>query len=243
MKKWEEYKFKIDVYTPETLPMARCAEYMSELATILGETPYVHFIKVAPGCANLVHRIDIQAVQKVMERTKAVEEGRGTSNQMRAYRDINRKLQEDNGTGTLKKGRARILYFPGKEEESLKLTSVLQQGEVDGEIARVGGTSEPIHILLTSEGEIISGCHAKRSIAKELGKYLFEPVRLYGEGRWERNVEGMWNLTSFSVDRFDVLKETSLSKTILALRGLMGEWKENALEELLKSRHDEEDTN
>jgi hypothetical protein len=25
MKKYEEYKFKIDVFTPDTLPMARCA--------------------------------------------------------------------------------------------------------------------------------------------------------------------------------------------------------------------------
>jgi len=243
MKKWQEYKFRIDVYTPETLPMARCAEYMAELAVILGEAPYVHFVKVARGSATLVHRIDAEAVQKVMERTKAVEGGTGSSEQMRAYRNINRKLQEDNGTGTLKKGRAKILYFPGKEEELLKLTSIQERGEIDGEVARVGGIGDIIPILLTSEGETISGCHAKRNIAKELGKYLFEPVRLYGEGRWERNVEGIWNLVSFSVDRFDVLKETSLSKTILALRGLKGEWKENSLHELLKSRHDEEDTN
>jgi hypothetical protein len=243
MKKWQEYKFKIDVYTPETLPMARCAEYMAELAIILGETPYVHFIKVTAGCANLVHRVEIEAVPRVMERTKAVEKGTGTSDQMRAYRTINRMLQENNGTGTLKKGRANILHFPGKEEESLKLTSVHQQGEIDGEVIRVGGPEEIVPILLASEGETIVGCRAKRSIAKELAKNLFEPVRLYGEGRWERDIEGRWNLVSFSVDRFDVLKESSLSKTILALRGLKGEWKENSLQELLESRHNEKDTN
>ncbi|MBN1156932.1 hypothetical protein JXA85_04910 [Candidatus Woesearchaeota archaeon] len=243
MKKWEEYKFKIDVYTPETLPMARCAEYMAELAAILGETPYVHFIKVGHGSANLVHRIDIEAVPRVMENTKAVEKGMGTSDQMRAYRNVNRMLRENNGTGTLKKGRAKVLYFPGKEEELLKLTSIQQQGEIDGEIARVGGIGEIIPILLTSEGETISGCHTKRIIAKELAKNLFESVRLYGEGRWERDIEGRWNLISFSVDRFEVLKETSLSKTILALRGLKGEWKKNSLQELLESRHNEKDTN
>jgi hypothetical protein len=32
-----EYRFKIGAYTPQTMPMARLAEYMAELAVLLGE--------------------------------------------------------------------------------------------------------------------------------------------------------------------------------------------------------------
>ena len=243
MKKWEEYKFRIDTYTPDTLPMARCAEYLTELATILGETPYVHFMKVGSGSASLAYKVEIEAVPKVIERTSAVKAGTGTSNQMQAYRNINKMLQENNATGTIKKGRSKLLYFPGREEEKDKISAIQQRGEIDGEIICVGGADEIVPILLKSEGIVVSGCRARRTVAKELAKLLFETVRLYGEGRWERNADGIWNLVSFSVDRFDELQEKPISQTILALRGLKGEWKENALEELLRSRHGEEDIN
>lgn len=112
-----------------------------------------------------------------------------------------------------------------------------QQGEVDGEVIRIGGSKEVVPITLEVEGREISGFHAKRIIAKELAKNIFEPVRLYGEGRWNRNADGEWNLNHFMVDRFDVLQESTLSKTVIALRSLKGEWSKDSLNELLESRH------
>ena len=39
------YRFVIEeVYTPETLPMSRLAEYMAKVAALLGERPQVHFV-------------------------------------------------------------------------------------------------------------------------------------------------------------------------------------------------------
>lgn len=237
MKKWEEYKFKIEAYTPDTLPMARCASYLAELANMLGDEHSVHFVKVTPGCTQFIHRIDYEAVPKVRERIIAISKGEGTANEMRAFRQINRMLKEDNGTGVYAKGKAKILQFPGKEEEKLKFSSIQQQGEIDGEVIRVGGSREIVPILLDIEGREISGCHAKRPIAKELAKNLFEPVRLFGEGRWDRSLEGEWSLVSFIVDRFDVLTESTLSQTIVALRGLEGNWNAGSLHEILESRN------
>ena len=42
-----EYRLKIDVFTPETLPMQRLSLYMAELAKLLGEPERVHFVEVA----------------------------------------------------------------------------------------------------------------------------------------------------------------------------------------------------
>ena len=83
-----------------------------------------------------------------------------------------------------------------------------------------------VPILLYVEGREIAGCHANRTIAKELAKNLFEPVRLFGEGRWDRGIDGTWNLVGFTVDRFDVLQESTFSKTIMTLRGFEGEKQE-----------------
>jgi hypothetical protein len=240
MQKYKEYKFKIEAYTPDTLPMARCASYLAELATILGETASVHFVRVASGCAQLVHRVDLEAEPKVKEHARAVANGTGTDNQMRAYRRVNRMLLEDNGTGSLVQGKAKILQFPGKKEEFLNFSSVQQQGEIDGEVIRVGGSKDIVPILLEVEGREISGCHAKRNIAKDLAKNLFEPVRLFGEGKWDRNVDGEWKLIEFTVDRFDVLEESALSKTVIALRGLKGDWGKDSFCELLESRNYED---
>ncbi len=238
MKNWKEYKFKIDVYTPDTLPMARCAMYLEELANMLGETPHVHFVRLEPGSTTLVHKIDIEFAPKVQERTTAVKQNNGTIVEMRAYRRLNTMLKEDKGTGVyLEENDTEIIKFPGEAYELLEFHSIQQQGEVDGEVIRIGGSKDIVPIMLEVEGREISGCHARRSIAKELAKNLFEPVRLYGEGKWNRNADGEWNLNYFMVDRFDVLQESTLSQAVVALRGLKGEWGEDSLNELLKSRH------
>ncbi len=243
MKKWDEYKFKIEAYTPDTLPMAKCASYLAELANILGETPYIHFVRVARGSAQLVHRIEKEAIPKVMNRIIAIAKGEGTVDGMNAYRKINKMLQEDNAKAVLLKGKSNILLFPGNEEEKIKFASIQQQGEIDGEVIRIGGKQDMVPILLSVEGREISGCHASRKIAKDLAKYIFEPVRLFGEGRWDRSTDGDWNLVGFTVDRFDVLEESPLSKTVMILRGIKGEWGKDSLHEILELRNNGSEEN
>ncbi|HNS35719.1 MAG TPA: hypothetical protein PKI70_06375 [Mesotoga sp.] len=233
-----EYRFKIEAYTPDTFPMARCADYLCELANMLGESPYVHFVGLRSGCVEIAYSVDNEAVPKVTERIETIKRGQGTVTEMKAYKRINTMLREDNGRGAIiEDNNAKIIEFPGKEEEALRLASVKQQGKMDGEVIRIGGSKDIVHITLEIEGKEISGFITKRTIAKELAKNLFEPVRLYGEGRWERDEEGEWNLKSFRVDRFEVLKESKLSNTVLELRKFKGEWGKNALKELLDLRH------
>jgi hypothetical protein len=49
-----EYRLKIDVYTPATIPMARLAEYMQEFAVLLGEAKSVHFVRLEEGSLNAI---------------------------------------------------------------------------------------------------------------------------------------------------------------------------------------------
>ncbi|HOD71940.1 MAG TPA: hypothetical protein PKO27_12990 [Deltaproteobacteria bacterium] len=236
----KEYKFKIEAYTPETFPMARCAEYLSQLATVVGETPYVHFVRLESGCVELAYRVDSEAIPKVEERIEKVKRNEGTVVEMAAYRRMNHMLREDNGKAVITSSDGEMLRFPGKEETHIKLASVKQHGKIDGELIRVGGSKEKVPILLDVEGKQLSHFYTTRTIAKRMGNYLFEEVRLFGDGLWERNTEGEWALKVFRVDRFEVLPKRTISETVESLRKLKGEWGEDEIERILNDRHSDE---
>jgi hypothetical protein len=242
MDRGEEYRFQMDAYAPETLPLGRLAGYLEELATLLGEGKFVHLLRLEPGSTVIVSRIDAEAVPKVRERTAAVQRGEGPPDAMRAYGRINRLLREDNGAGVLfEETGAEVIRFPGREDERPEFTLVPQQGELDGEVVRVGGVGESVPVMLQAGGQTLTGIYAKRSVAKPLARHLFEPVRLYGTGRWNRSADGDWQLERFVVDRFEVLDERSLSSLVLALRAVPGsEWGSNAVNDMLALRHGEE---
>ncbi len=50
-----EYRFVIDALRPDAISMARLAEYMGELARLLGETRHVHFLRLDEGSVALAH--------------------------------------------------------------------------------------------------------------------------------------------------------------------------------------------
>lgn len=236
--KGAEYRFQIDAYTPETIPMARLAEYMTYLAQVLGETASVHFVRLEKGSTAVVHRIDHEAIPKVRERAKAVRRGDAPRDATRAFHTINKMLRDDNGVGRLTEGKtAVVLKFPGREDSEERYPSVKQQGSIDGQVMRVGGVELQVPVLLQSEDEMIVGCSADRHIAKQLAQKLFEYVRLYGMGRWRRDAEGLWSLAEFKIASFEVLRDTPLSSALTKLRELSGDVDEAAYGELSIIRH------
>lgn len=56
------YRFVIDEsFTPDTLPMWRLAEYMTDMADLLGEKSYVHFVQIEGGSTVLVQDVEHEA--------------------------------------------------------------------------------------------------------------------------------------------------------------------------------------
>lgn len=239
---WAEYRFKIDAFSPDTIPMGRLAEYMAELARMLGEKDRVHFRKLNKGSTVLVHRIEREAVPKVQEQISRLKNGQASGDPLRAFQTLNRYLRDDNAVGALQdsKTSAEIIRFPGREEIKEKFGTVRQQASLDGIVTGIRGKDATIHITIQVEGQQVSGCHTTRAIAKRLGASLFEPVRLLGRGRWLRDADGNWNLEDFKVDDFETLSDASLSEAIGELRAIPGDWTEDALSELSVLRHGQE---
>jgi hypothetical protein len=235
-----EYRWRIDAYTPDTMPLSRLAAYLAELAAMLGEHHAVHLVELEPGSTVLVHKIDAEAVPKIRERTDAVARGDAPIVAMRHFANVNKMLREDNASAALLEEGAEILEFPGKKIELPRFPSVAERGEIDGEVLRVGGIGDPVPIMLATEsGSTLSGCWARRPIAKLLGGKLFEPVRLYGEGRWSRTADGRWLLNTFRIDSFEEIEKESLSEALAKLRAVPGlDWSDNIVDELLSLRDD-----
>ena len=233
-----EYLFKIEAFTPETMPMARLAEYLTELVAILGESKSVHLIRIEAGSTALVHNIEHEAIPKVHTRTEAIRLGEAPRDAQAAYRRVNRFLREDNAKAVLRKGKkgAKVLEFPGTEEAEEVFAGVNQVGTISGVVVRVGGVGDTIRVLMESEGEQIAGCHTTRHMAKALARHLFEPVRLNGQGYWSRDAEGLWALKHFRIDGFDPVEATTLSEVLTELRAIAGEWDDDAYEDLMKNR-------
>ena len=221
-----EWHFTIDAFTPDSLPMARLADYLAQLARMLGETRSVHLVRIEHGSTVLVHEIEEEALPSVKRRVKAVREGRGSGSANEAFQRMNGYLAEDDARARLQIGGAEadVLVFPGSSWSQPDVSAVRQTASVSGVVVRVGGIGKRVPVLLASHGRQTAGCHADRTTAKKLARHLFEPVRLFGEGQWSRGTDDIWDVDRFSIERFEPLDEAKLSEVLDSLREVTAAW-------------------
>jgi hypothetical protein len=242
-----EYRFTIaDVYTPETLPMARLGEYVSALASLLGEQRNVHFLGIEAGSAVLVATVDPPAEPKVRDRMALVHEGRGPSDVQKIFADLDEMLRKDNATGTLSDGAGGVvLPFPGRNRpKPLLYGPVREDGTIDGQLIRVGGRDETVPVHLRDGAVIHTGLVCTPEIARRIASYLYGPtLRVHGAGTWIRTGAGAWELQRFRITDFEVLDDAPLLTVVGALRQVKGsDWGElpDPLRSLLAERHGDE---
>ena len=224
----QEYKFTIDSFTPETLPMERLAEYMSDLAKVLGEPEKIHFVRIDSGSVTLVHTIEQDVIPIVRGRILASQTDESPSDAVAAYHRLNKRLLDDNATGVLSDDADnKVLEFPGiMRAERYTYGPFYQDSSLDGVVIRVGGVKNQVPVTLESSDNQHTICLAKRNIAKEMAQHIFGPeIRVHGKGRWFRDKMGTWVLDRFVIGRFDVLENESLSVVLGQLREVPGsEW-------------------
>ena len=218
----ELLEFVIDAYSPDTLPMSRLAEYMAELATLLGEKDHVHFVELAEGSSRLVHAVEYEASPKVRNRVHAARVGDGDPEARRAFATLDRMLRNDNASGELREPHgATLLTFPGNTKQlDEEYGPFNEEGQLYGIPIMVGGKKKivPVHI---EDGDLIHNCEASRDVASDIAGCLFKsPVRVFGVGRHVRNAEGQWEMRSFRISHFERLDARPLAETVERLRGI-----------------------
>jgi hypothetical protein len=242
--------FHIDAYSPETIPMAKLAEYMADFASLLGRDHAVHFAGLANGSTMIQARVEFEDVPKVTGRLDDIRRGSAPKDVIKTFEQIDNRLANDNAVGWIfedggDSGTTELLAFPGRTRpKQQSYGPFTQDGHLDGLLISVGGKDETISLRLQNGEVVYSNCETSRTIARDLCRHLFEPVRIYGNGRWKREENGQWTLLRFRVSRFDVLENVNLRDAVTALRKIGGSgWADvvDPLAELAAIRQDEDE--
>jgi hypothetical protein len=222
-----EYRFEIDAFSPDTIPLARLSQYLGDLARMMGEQANVHLARIEKGSTVPVIRVDWEAEPKVRERLRAVKFNEGPAEPRRAFKEINKRLVEDNANGVLvDPGRSKVLRFPGRDAANqVEFGPIVQISVFEGIPIRIGGEADPVPVHL-EDGDVRHIIHAPRRLAKGIAEHLFTSViRVEGKSRWIRNRLGDWEMQSFYAQDFEVLREGDIRSDVESLRKIEGEWK------------------
>ncbi|RCK21880.1 hypothetical protein TH8_17225 [Thalassospira profundimaris] len=226
----KNYTLYIKAYSPETIPMVRLAKYMQNLALMLGNEASVHFKELRPGSTQLVTSIDFEDQPKVAEQLQKLKVGEAAIEVVRASNAIDELLAEDNAVGFVYEDDnedAKVIAFPGvTRPRPVVYGPFKQEGSLDGVLVSVSGADETVHLQLQNGNIKYTGIVTNRDNARRLAKHMYEPMRIFGVGRWMRGDDATWQLKSFRVDSFDVLDNSDLSVAVDKLRSEKGsEWK------------------
>jgi hypothetical protein len=205
--------------------MARLADYLMELAKLLGNQSQVHFKEIKRGSAVLVTEVEKVAAPKVRERLGRVE-GAASKWQERddtsePFRKLNTMLAADNAIGKLQRGTAVVLRFPGRESAKVKIGPVTQATTIVGQLVRIGGRDKTSHAQVEdAEGRSWS-IVMTREQARALAHHLYGNVmRFAGTGRWLRTESGYWEMDEMRLQAWEQVTNESLRESLSTLRGL-----------------------
>lgn len=219
--------FKIDAFEPSSIPMARLAEYMGDLAAMVGEKADVHFVRLEDGCVQILHDVSFTAYPKIQERMAALRQGIAPAEAMSAYKALNRKLTADNTFATYREMDAAadlMLDFPGvNAPKPLEIAPVEQPGALVGIVQGIGGKviSEKGVAVFIDTGDAVHTCTASRATAKALGPFILgEERRFEGTAQWRRDADGAWTLRSFVIRTHEPLEGGTLSDVVEQLRAV-----------------------
>ena len=207
------------------MPMARLAEYMKEVADLIGERASVHFVELESGSVKLVHEVQHEAYQKVEARVASIHSETAPHDAINAYRALNKKLAEDNTSASYEDATtgATILDFPGVNvPKIIEIKPVSQPGTIDGQVIQVGGRQVRNKVpVLIDTGENVVSCVTSRDLAKQLRNFFLEERRrFHGNAEWTRNELGNWEIKRFEINNYEQLEQRPLSALIDDLRGV-----------------------
>jgi hypothetical protein len=152
--------------------------------------------------------------------------GEGAPEAVRAQREIDRLLAEDNASGSVYVGddpSAEIIVFPGaRRVQAPTFGPFNQEGTLDGILISVGGADQTVHVQLQNGGAKYTGIETDREMARRLAKHMFEPIRIFGVGRWFRDADGQWTLKKFRLQSFAALEAEDLMEATTRLRQVEG---------------------
>lgn len=241
-----EYKFTIEAYSPDTIPMVRLGEYMAEFGRLLANTASVHFRGIEPGSTVLKAGVEFEAEPKVKRRLDEIKRSEAPTDAADSFGRLNSMLRDDNAIGRIFVAAndttfTEELFLPGREiPVAEQIGPFWEPASIKGQLYRIGGRDDTAHAqLMDSAGRIWNGALTQQQAASMAAEGLYRWFHVTGKARWIRTEEHAWKLLDFQIADFEVLPVDSLAQDIEHLRGIKGN-KWGDFDPLEESRRDDD---
>lgn len=236
MADWKKFKFRItgksgdEAITPLTMPMARLAEYLADLADVLGNKADVHLVSVEDGSASPLIYMRPSVVNSAITRMRDAKKGIGPKDAVEGWKRTNERLRADSGFADVldaDANDAEVIEFPGsKLPKRLAVSNIREQASVTGNLRRIGGKDKSIHLwIVRADGEdVFAECDETFAKQLENEHRLFSYIRVNGIATWSRDEFGNWKLDKFRAQSYDQepLLDEPFGDTMNRLKSLPG---------------------
>ncbi|WP_446471081.1 hypothetical protein [Xenorhabdus stockiae] len=211
MSKEHSLKLKLDGTTPDSLPMARLAKYLTALSSLYGEASEVRFESVTEGS------VEIHSYVKTTASYEAVKAHihEQIHNRGKPYRDLIDLVTTDNLKGEIYSSDSSLLGVirPSVDE---KLLTITKNAKVQGELYSISGKETSVMVKLRGANNEILNCEASQEDAIRLAQYLFKKIRVQGRSEWVKK-NGEWKLKKLIIKHFSLLENVRIQEGIQRL--------------------------
>lgn len=229
------YTFKIDGFTPDSMPFGRLVEYYSEIKKLLGVAENLHLVDVVESSHGSAFKIDTSSESALTKRLMELAEGTAPQTATRARDAINQMLREDRTSASFYDSTgATVIPFPGKREVTSEQIRVRGAANFIGELYHIAGTKDDAKIRISTEAYGVVFCTTSKDIAKGLRDFLFDDVKVSGRGMWIKEESGKWDIDNFVITDFAPVKCESLRESVNRLRGMNIDWPDDPIGQIIK---------
>jgi len=228
-----EYTFKIEHFTPETMPFGRLVEYYAEIKRMIGVSDNLHLVGVVEGSHGSAFAIDRNHEAALVNRLTCLNDRTAPKTAVRAQSAINKMLKEDGTSGTFYSANGKnVINFPGKREDDNVQLRIRDAASFTGELYHISGTKEDAKARISTDAYGVVFCTTTRDIAKDLRDFLFEDVKVSGRGTWTRNEGGTWDIDEFFITDYTPINRENIRSAVDRIRGLGIHWPDETLNDL-----------
>ncbi|WP_156799309.1 hypothetical protein [Oceanicola granulosus] len=233
MTKSRTYTFRIENFTPESMPFGRLVEYYREVKRMLGGADNLHLVEVAQGSHASAFRLDQDCEFDFEEHISALNAGTAPHAAMRARETIDAMLREDATSGSFCDPTGEnVVPFPGKFSAVSNQLRVRGAANFVGELYHIAGTGDNAKVRINTGAYGVVFCVTSKDIAKSLREFLFEKVKVSGRGMWTKASSGRWEIDDFVITDFAPVKSENLRTSVNRLRSMDITWPDDPVGEV-----------
>lgn len=242
MTDFKQFTFRIQNYTPETLPFERLIEYYQNLAQMLGESGSMHLLEITEGSHATALSVEDIAVARIEQRLEGLAVDAVPEAALKARAVIGRMLSEDGTSATFEDDRGNnVVVFPGPNLDAAQPLRFRDTASIVGELYHIAGKKSDAQIRLQTDDYGVVFCSTTKAIARDMRDYLFEEIKVSGRAQWTKDVEtGRWDIGSLTVTDFVPVVKESLKMAVERVRELNISWPDDPLGELSRINSDDD---